>query len=214
MKVTREKAAENRERILEEAARLFREKGFDGIGLADLMRSAGLTHGGFYGHFESKNDLAAKACEKALAVSRRNWERLAEAGGTDAFAALVDNYLSELHRDQPGTGCVLSALGSDAGRQSEAVRQAATKGFMALIEVLETAAPGDTAAERHEAALGALAQMVGALMLSRIADNEALSRDILAAARNQLTGRAAAQARGTVCARRNFPGFGAPFGSC
>jgi TetR/AcrR family transcriptional repressor of nem operon len=190
MKVTREKAAENRERILDTAARLFREKGFDGIGLADLMRSAGLTHGGFYGHFASKDDLAAKACGKALAASRRNWERLADEAGADAFAALVDNYLAEAHRDQPGTGCVLSALGSDAARQSEAVRQAATDGFKGLIEVLETAAPGNTGADRHEAALGALAQMVGALVLSRLADDEALSGDILAAARKQLTRRA------------------------
>ena len=190
MKVSREKAAENRERILKTAARLFREKGFDGIGVADLMKSVGLTHGGFYGHFASKSDLAAKACERALERSHEKWERLAEAAGDDAFMALVDNYLSEAHRDQPGSGCVLSTLSSDAARQEKPVRQTVTNGLKALISVLEKAVPGGSGAAKRRAALAVMAQMVGAVVLSRIAEDEPLSSEILTAAREDLQERA------------------------
>jgi TetR/AcrR family transcriptional regulator, transcriptional repressor for nem operon len=186
MKVTRVQAARNRERIIKTAARLFREKGFDGIGVAELMNSAGLTHGGFYGHFASKSELAAKACETTLAASREKWARLAEAAGEDALAVLVDNYLSAAHRDQPAGGCVLSSLATDTARQDAPVRQAVSDGLKGLLGVLETAMPGASEAERREAALAAMAQMVGAVVLARIADDAGLSDEILAAARRNL----------------------------
>jgi TetR/AcrR family transcriptional repressor of nem operon len=190
MKVTREQAAENRERIIKTAARLFREKGFDGIGLADLMKSAGLTHGGFYGHFASKSDLAAKACERALAHSREKWAQLAEAAGEDALTALVENYLSEAHRDRPGSGCLFASLGSDAARQEAPVRRAVTEGLEALVAVLEKAVPGKSKTAKRRAALAAMAQLAGAVMLARAVDDEALSRDLLEAARRNLIERA------------------------
>jgi TetR/AcrR family transcriptional regulator, transcriptional repressor for nem operon len=189
MKVSREQAAANRERIVDMAARQFREKGFDGIGVADLMKSAGLTHGGFYGHFASKSELAAKACERALQASAAKWKMLAEAGGEDAFAALVANYVSHTHRDRRGTGCVLSSLGSDAARQDGPVRDAVGAGVMALLAVLEEAAPGDTAVEKRQAAQAAMAQMVGAVMLARLVD-EPTSGEILDAVHADLTARA------------------------
>jgi TetR/AcrR family transcriptional repressor of nem operon len=170
---------------------LFREKGFDGIGVAELMKSAGLTHGGFYGHFCSKSELAAKACEWALAKSCDRWAALADAAAEDALAALVESYLNEAHRDQPGTGCLFAALGPDAARQEPPVRRAITEGLMSLIRILEKTVPGASEAERRRAALAAMAQMVGAVVLARVVDDESLSRDILEAAREDLTGRPA-----------------------
>jgi len=196
MKVTREQAAENRERIIRTAARLFREKGFDGIGVADLMKSAGLTHGGFYGHFASKADLAAKACESALGRSVERWTQraaAAETAGDDVLTVLVRSYVNEGHRDNPGAGCMFGALGPDAARQELSVKRAMSDGLRGLIAVLEEAMPGATEAERHEAALAAMSQMTGAIMLSRIADDEAFSKEILEATLADLMGRGGRQ---------------------
>src|SRR5437867_12075761 len=117
MKVSREQAAYNRERIVEAAAQLFRERGFEGIGVADLMKEAGLTHGGFYGHFSSKEDLIAEASARALTRSLALWSKLAERGSGDRLSAIAGAYLTSTHRDDPGAGCVLAALGPDVSRQ-------------------------------------------------------------------------------------------------
>jgi TetR/AcrR family transcriptional regulator, transcriptional repressor for nem operon len=189
MKVTREQAAENREKILRAAARLFREKGFEGTAVAELMHDAGLTHGGFYGHFASKGDLAAKACEATLTRSAESWTRLADDGGDAALAALVENYLSEAHRDRPGSGCALSILGPEAARQEPPIRSALTTGLNKLIGVLQKAIPGRSEAAKREAALAAMAQLVGAVMLARMVDDRQLSDDILDAAKRDLVER-------------------------
>jgi TetR/AcrR family transcriptional regulator, transcriptional repressor for nem operon len=188
MKVSREQAAANRERIIDMAAELFREKGFSGIGVAELMKSAGLTHGGFYGHFASKTDLVAKACERALEHSASKWSKVAETAGNEAFARMVMNYLSQTHRDQPSTGCVLSSLGADAARQEPPIRAAVGDGFMALIDILETVAPGETPETRRQTALAAMSAMVGAILLSRLVDEEAAT-ELLDAVKADLTGR-------------------------
>src|SRR5881409_3769077 len=109
VRVTREQAAANREKILEVAGTLFRERGYDGIGVADIMKRAGLTHGGFYGHFPSKGDLAAEITSRVL--GREGWlERLTRTANP-SFADVVRNYLSPRHRDDPGRGCLFAALG-------------------------------------------------------------------------------------------------------
>ena len=126
MKVSREQAAQNRERIVEAAAQLFRERGFDGIGVADLMKEAGLTHGGFYGHFSSKEDLIAEASARALTRSLALWSKVAERAPGDPLSAIAGVYLTSRHRDDPGTGCLLAALGPDVSRQGPAVRRAVT----------------------------------------------------------------------------------------
>jgi TetR/AcrR family transcriptional regulator, transcriptional repressor for nem operon len=113
MKVSREQAALNRERILEAAAQLFRERGFDGIGVADLMKQAGLTHGGFYGHFSSKEELIAEASARALTSTFALLSEQAERAAGDPLSAVASTYLSSRHRDDPGTGCLLAALGPD-----------------------------------------------------------------------------------------------------
>ena len=104
MKVSREQAALNRERIVDVAARLFREKGYDGIGVADLMKNAGLTHGGFYGHFASKEDLMIEACQHALHQSLEGWRAKVASDPQRALPAIIENYLTTRHRDQPGGG--------------------------------------------------------------------------------------------------------------
>ena len=126
MKVSREQAAQNRERILDAAAQLFRERGFDGIGVADLMKEAGLTHGGFYGHFSSKDDLIAQASARELTRSLAHWSKVGERASGDRLSAIAALYLTSTHRDNPGAGCVLAALGPDVSRQGPAVRRAVT----------------------------------------------------------------------------------------
>lgn len=181
MKVSREQAAENRERVLKVAARLYRERGFDGIGVADIMKAAGLTHGGFYGQFSSKEDLMAKAGERALAEANTAWHRLLEASPEDPLGAIATAYLSTRHRDHPGLGCALAALGADASRSSASVRHALTEGFRTLLDVLVCVMPGRSKAAKRDKALVTYASMVGALVLARAVDDSALSEEILQA---------------------------------
>jgi len=186
MKVSRERAAENRERILTVAARLFRERGFDGIGVADLMKAAGLTHGGFYGQFESKEDLAAQACARALAESAAKWDRLIGENPGDTLDAVAASYLSPRHRDDAGHGCALAALGAEAQRREPAVRRALTEGLLPLVERLEGIVPGRTRAARRRKALSTMAHFMGALVLARSVDDPKLSNQILKAVREDL----------------------------
>jgi TetR/AcrR family transcriptional repressor of nem operon len=179
VKVSREQAARNRDRIIDVAARLFRENGFDGIGVADLMKSAGMTHGGFYGHFQSKDDLAAQACRRALMHSAESWAALAETSRGNRLGVLAKRYLSQSHRDSPGQGCVLAALGPDAARQGPAVREACTQGLQSLVDILEQTVPGQSRAARRKQALAIMAQMVGTIALARAVDDRELSTEIL-----------------------------------
>jgi TetR/AcrR family transcriptional regulator, transcriptional repressor for nem operon len=181
MRVSREQAAEHRERILDTAAKLFREKGFDGIGVADLMGAAGLTHGGFYGHFSSKEDLVAQACARTFARSVDAWGRSAGQGTRGALAAITASYLSVKHRDHPGSGCLLAALGTDVWRQGPSVRRVVTQGLLGLIGRLTRVVPGHSAARKRERALATMASLVGALVLARAVDDKALSEEILQA---------------------------------
>ena len=181
MRVSREQAAENRQRIVEMAARLFRERGLDGIGVADLMKSAGLTHGGFYGHFQSKEDLMAQACARALEDSLAKWRERVEAEPEDPLAAVAALYLSASHCAQPGDGCALAALGSEAARQGAPVRHALTAGMRPLIDLLARIVPGRAQAARRQKALATFASMVGAVTLARDVDDPALAEEILQA---------------------------------
>ena len=116
MRVSREKAAANRERILDAAAALFRAKGFAGIGVADIMKAADLTHGGFYGHFASKDDLVAQASRRTMGRAAANWERVVADAPDGLTRRCCDHYLTARHRDDPGRGCAFAALGNDAAR--------------------------------------------------------------------------------------------------
>jgi len=188
MKVSREQVALNRERIVETAARLFRQKGYDGIGVADLMKGAGLTHGGFYGHFASKEDLLAEATAHALQRSVQRWQEKTASDPAGGLSELATQYLSTRHRDHPENGCAIAALGPDVARLGPAVRSAMTAGVAGQVAVVEKCLAGegaDVAAIRQQA-LASYAAMVGAMVLARAVDDEALSQEILAAVRAQI----------------------------
>ena len=192
MKVSREQAAANRARVLEVAGRLFRQKGFDGIAVAEIMKGAGLTHGGFYHQFGSKDALAAEACAQVLAEAAAHWRKLGE--GPDPLGTLVTSYLSERHRDGAGRGCAIPSLAPEAVRQPAAIRAAFTKGLEDFIDILATFVPGHSAAARRAKALATMSGMVGAMVLARAVNDPAFSTEILQAGA-QAFGRSA-EARG------------------
>ena len=189
MKVTKAQVQENRQRIVETASVLFRERGYDGVGVADLMAAAGFTHGGFYKHFGSKADLMAEAAACSFAQS-------AEKTADVDIADFVQQYLSRQHRDAPGEGCTMAALCADAARQPESLKET----FLAGIEnQLATLADKDDAfsesAQREARAsrIATIAQIMGAVVLSRACpDDSPLADEILQVCRsrilNQLAG--------------------------
>lgn len=181
MKVSREQAERNRDKVVDTAARLFREHGLGGVSIGEVMRESGLTHGGFYKQFVSKEALAAEACRHALDRSADRWRGIVGAtaeGG--ALAAIAQDYLSIRNRDAPETGCALAALGPDSARRGGELAAAFRGGFEELAGILEQAG-----ADRADA-LARLAQMVGAMVLARAVDDAALSEEILQAARGSL----------------------------
>ena len=184
VRVTRKQAAANRDKVLDVAGTLFRERGFDGIGVADIMKRAGLTHGGFYGQFASKDDLAAETTARVL--GKAGWQERLTGKADPSFGDVVRAYLSPRHRDDPGTGCLLSSLGSDAARQPRAVRRALTDGFRVRLDAWLKLVPGRSVAARREKALATMAGLVGALILSRAVDDPALSDEILEATATEL----------------------------
>ncbi|QJP17018.1 TetR/AcrR family transcriptional regulator [Starkeya sp. ORNL1] len=186
MRVSREKFAENRERILDAAAQLFRQKGYDGVGVADIMKAVGLTHGGFYGHFASKDDLIAQATCRASAGVLPSMQALARGLPDTALDAIADTYLSASHRDHPEAGCAFAALGSDMARQNDAGRAGVTAALRRQLDLLAPLMPGASAEERDRAAMAAFATLVGALMLARVSDDAKLSDELLEAGRAAL----------------------------
>jgi TetR/AcrR family transcriptional repressor of nem operon len=170
MRVSRTQVAENRRRILEAASRLFRERGFEAVTVAEIMKAAGLTHGGFYGHFKSKDDLIAHALADVLSRG--------EPLQTD-LADYVARYLSPAHMTDLAGGCAVAALGADTVRQSPEAKAAMTAGLHRSIARLSSGAPGEDAAARRRAAIGAWSAMIGAVILARVSDDEALAHEVL-----------------------------------
>ncbi|WP_424753211.1 TetR/AcrR family transcriptional regulator [Methylobacterium sp.] len=181
MRVSRAQADANRDRVIDVASRLFRKHGFDGIGLADLMKGAGLTQGGFYKQFASKEDLAAQACARAVTAVQERWRHFAARDPERPLASLVRSYLSVGHRDATEEGCVLAALGADAARTGCPVRASLEKGVEAYVDFLESLLPQD-GANRRQRAMALASTMVGAIVLSRAVNDETLSETILNAA--------------------------------
>ena len=183
MKVTKAQVRENRERIVETASELFRERGYDGVGVAELMAAAGFTHGGFYKHFGSKADLMAEAAACSFAKSTA---QTAEVDIND----FIQRYLSREHRDTPGQGCTMAALCADAGRQSDLIKQTFAKGIEHQLATFASKDAGLSPTEQRNAranSIVAMAQAVGALVLSRSCpDDSALADEILQVCRNQM----------------------------
>jgi len=184
VRVTREQAEANREKILEVAGQLFRERGYDGIGVADIMKRAGLTHGGFYGHFPSKDDLAAEMTARVL--GRDGWLERLTGKAHPSVSDVVRSYLTPRHRDDAGHGCLFAALGSDVARQPRSVRRAFTEGFRRRVEAVRQLMPGRSAAAKRQQALALMAGLVGALTLARAVDDPQFSDEILEATKATL----------------------------
>lgn len=187
MRVSRAQAAHNRERVLDTAARLFRERGFKGVGVAELMQEAGLTHGAFYGQFGSKDELMAEAVARAYEQLEARWDHAARTAD-DPLRGVVGAYLSAAHRDRPAEGCVMAALGAESAREGAALRGAITAGTRRQLDALTDLVPGDTKPARRRRAAALLAILVGALVLARALDDEGLSAEILRAARDAARG--------------------------
>ncbi|QND48494.1 TetR/AcrR family transcriptional regulator [Rhizobium lusitanum] len=187
MRVSREKFAENREKILAVAGELFREKGFDGIGVADIMKAAGLTHGGFYGHFESKDELACEASKAVVSRSLERWKEVVDGAPGEPLDALLAHYLSHRNVVEHATGCVFAALTQEVSRHGPKMQSTFTGGLMGMAAILEEITPGETPEERRRKALVSLSAMVGAVILARAMDNPELSQEFLAATRQELT---------------------------
>lgn len=185
MRVSRAQAEENRDRVIDVASRLFREHGFDGIGLKDLMKGAGLTQGAFYKQFRSKDDLAALASARAMESATKRWSEAA-ANSSDPLEAVMDFYLSTDHRGEKAEGCPLVALGSDAARQIEEVKQPFEDGIRAHFDVLENLVGGAGDPEAREKAMAILSLMVGAVTLSRLTQDETLSLGVLKSAAGEV----------------------------
>lgn len=192
MRVSRTQAAENRQNVINVASRLFRERGFDGIGLKDLMKGAGLTQGAFYKQFASKEDLAVEASRRALESASGRWSDAAAAHPDDPLGAVIAFYLSGDHRGEKMDGCPIVALGSDAARQGPEVKAEFEAGIKAHLDVLDRflAGPGDEASRSR--AMAILATMVGAVTLSRVVNDPGLARALLDAAAQQVRDAAAA----------------------
>jgi TetR/AcrR family transcriptional repressor of nem operon len=184
MRVSRARAAENRQTVIDTASRLFREHGFDGIGLKDLMHQAGLTQGAFYKQFVSKEALIAQATGRALETAEDRWVSAVASRPQEPLAAVVDFYLSPQHRDQRMEGCPVVALGGEVARKGSEVKlpfEAGIRAHLAQMAAIlgEMEGPG-------RKAMTTLAMMVGAMVLSRAVNDETLSQQLLQSAREYI----------------------------
>lgn len=181
MKVTKAQVQENRARIVEVASVLFRERGYDGVGVAELMAAAGLTHGGFYKHFKSKADLMAEAAAYGLVQSAT------QTTGIDVVT-FVNHYLSRQHRDAAGDGCTMAALCGDAARQPESIKAVFAAGIERQLAHLENDKLGENAKRETRAmTIDIIAHAVGAIILSRSCpDDSPLADEILEICRTRI----------------------------
>ena len=182
MRVSRAQAEENRQNVIDVASRLFREHGFDGIGLKDLMEGAGMTHGAFYKQFESKEGLVAEASARAFESATSRWSDAVEANPKDPLGAVIAFYLSKGHRKEKMEGCPLVALGADAARQSADVKAAFEDGIRQHLSTLAGLISKADSQEKLNKAMAILSTMVGAVTLSRVVNDPRLAQSLLDAA--------------------------------
>jgi TetR/AcrR family transcriptional repressor of nem operon len=184
MRYSREHKLETHARIVKKASVRLREKGAHGIGVADLMKDAGLTHGGFYAHFDSREALVIEAFAHAMDRSTEHWRKLAEQTPPEKrLGAIVDSYLTPAHRDDPGRGCAVPALGAEIARESPKTRKAFAAKLEQMIDMLAAQIPEVPRKAARKQATAAVATMMGTLVLARIAGNGEFSEEILDAGR-------------------------------
>ena len=192
MRYSKEHKHETHARIVRKASVRLREKGAHGIGVADLMKEAGLTHGGFYAHFDSREALVIEAFNYAMDRSTDRWRKMAEQTPPEKrFAAIVESYLTTIHRDDPGHGCTVPTLGPEIAREGPKARRAFAAKLDEMIEMMADHVPELPRKAARAQAIAALSTMAGALVLSRIAGSGEFSEEILGAGREAVLGRAA-----------------------
>jgi TetR/AcrR family transcriptional repressor of nem operon len=191
MRYSREHKLETHARIIKRASVRLRERGAHGIGVADLMKDAGLTHGGFYAHFDSREALVIEAFAYAMDRSIARWRQLAEQTEPDKrLAAIVSSYLTKIHRDDPGHGCAVPSLGAEIARESPKTRKAFVAKLEQMMDMLAEQIPDVPRRAARKQAMAAVATMMGTLVLSRIAGSGEFSDEILAAGRDAVLERA------------------------
>jgi TetR/AcrR family transcriptional repressor of nem operon len=192
MRYSKEHKQETHARIVRKASVRLREKGAHGVGVADLMKDAGLTHGGFYAHFDSRDGLLIEAIAYAMDRSIEHWRKLAQQVPPDGrLASIVETYLTPVHRDDPGHGCAITALGAEISRESPKTRKAFAAKVEQLIDLIADQIPGLPRSAARKQATALLATMMGTLVLARIAGSGEFSDKIMQAGREAALGRAA-----------------------
>ncbi len=192
MRYSKEHKQETHERIVKRAAVRLREKGAHGIGVADLMKEAGLTHGGFYAHFDSREALVIEAMGHIMDRATERWRKLGEQTPPEKrLATIVDSYLSEVHRDDPGHGCAIPTLGAEIARESPKTRKAFAAKLEQMIDMLASIIPDVPPKAARKQATTTIATMMGTLVMARIAGSGEFSDEILAAGREAILNRAA-----------------------
>lgn len=175
--------ARNRDRILDVAATQLREAGLDGVSIGELMKAVNLTHGGFYGHFASRDELVAAALDKALTDGEASAVKSGSAKGPRTLKSVANSYLSKSHRDNPSSGCAVAALAGDVARSNDLNREIMTKHLARYFENIE-GVMGDQGS--RELAISLMCMMVGAVALSRVMTDPNASDKVLLAARNSM----------------------------
>ena len=194
MRYSREHKQETHDRIVRKASVRLREKGAHGIGVADLMKEAGLTHGGFYAHFDSRDALVIEAFNHAMERSTARWRKMAEGIPPEKrFASIVETYLTPLHRDDAGHGCAITSLGAEIARESPRTRKAFAAKIDEMVEMIADQLADLPRKTARKQAIAALATMMGTLVLSRIAGSGEFSDEFLAAGRETVLGRNSAK---------------------
>jgi TetR/AcrR family transcriptional repressor of nem operon len=192
MRYSREHKLETHARIVKRASVRLREKGAHGIGVADLMKDAGLTHGGFYAHFDSREALVIEAFAHAMDRSSERWRKLAEQTPPDQrMAAIVESYLTPAHRDDPGHGCAIPTLAAEIARESSKTRKAFAAKLEQMIDTLAAQIPDISCKAARKQATAVIATMIGTLVMARVAGNGDVSEEILNAGREAVLSRAA-----------------------
>jgi TetR/AcrR family transcriptional repressor of nem operon len=190
MRYSREHKLETHARIVRKASVKLRERGAHGIGVADLMKDAGLTHGGFYAHFNSREALVIEAFSHAMDRSTERWRKLAETVPPEKrLAKVVNSYLTPAHRDDPGRGCAIPALGAEIARESSRTRKVFAGRLEQMIDALADQIQGVPRQAARRKAMSAIATMMGTLVMARIAGTGEFSDEILSVGRGEILGR-------------------------
>jgi TetR/AcrR family transcriptional repressor of nem operon len=198
MRYSREHKLETHARIVKKASVRLREKGAHGIGVADLMKDAGLTHGGFYAHFDSREALVIEAFADAMDRGTERWRKLGERTPPDKrLSTIVESYLTPLHRDDPGNGCAIPTLAAEIARESPRTRKAFAAKLEQMIDMLAAQLPDLPRKEARKRAMAVMATMMGTMVMARVAGNSEFSDEILGAGRDAVLDRGPAPKRAT-----------------